>query len=343
MISIIPLERMDKEAYSQLLASCENTLIYVDLNYLNAISEYTNSELYFVQDTIDNKIISALPFCVYFGLYGPVINSLPFYGSNGGIVSRDKGILNSDLVIDALLEFAKNIKCVSATIVESPLNIMDSRLLSKFSYQDSRISLLNYFEPGMDSSNLLESFQDPRPRNIRRALKEGVEVRESHSLESMHFLAETHIKNISSIGGNAKKYDFFEFIYKKLPTNQWIILEAFVSSKRIASLLLLYNKEVIEYFTPATLLEYRNLQAQSLLIFQGMIFAIENNIRIWNWGGTWDSQKGVYEFKKKWGPVESKYKYYCAIFEESILYREKSTLIQLYPNFYVAPFQELKV
>jgi FemAB family len=343
MISILSRDGIDTIEYCELLSSCTNTLIYVDLNYLDVISEYTNSKLYFVVDMVDNRIMSALPFCVYFGLYGPVINSLPFYGSNGGIISRSKKVLNYNLIIDAVLEFAKKIQCVSATIIESPLNVSDSSVFSKFNYRDSRISLLNYFEPSMESSSLIKSFQEPRPRNIRRALKDGIGVKQSHSLESMQFLAETHFKNISGIGGAPKRYDFFELIHKNLPTDQWIILDAFIESKRIASLLLLYSKDVIEYFTPATLLEYRNSQAQSLLIFNGMLFAIDKNINIWNWGGTWDSQKGVYDFKKKWGPAESKYIYYCAIFDESILDREKSALTKLYPYFYVAPFKELKV
>lgn len=342
MILILPREKIDERDYIRFISNCKNTHIYSDLNYLDAISEYTKAELYFVVDIVDHEIVSALPFCIYFGSYGPVINSLPFYGSNGGIISRNK-ISNFNLIIDKVLEFAKENRCVSVTIIESPLNPVGDYEFAKFNYQDSRISLLNYFEQNIKPSDLMESFEDPRPRNIRRAKKAGVEVKESYSVESIEFLAKTHYQNISRIGGLPKNYDFFQSITRKLPTNQWVILEASINGTRIASLLLLYSKDVIEYFTPVNLPGYRHLQAQSLLIFTGMCFAIAKSIYIWNWGGTWHTQKGVYDFKKKWGPTELKYNYYCAILEESILYKEKTSLLQQYPYFYVLPFSELKV
>jgi len=343
MISIIPREKIDKEEYIRFISNCENTLIYSDLNYLDAISEYTKSKLYFAVDIVDDILVSALPFCIFFGSFGPVINSLPFYGSNGGIVSRNRKILNFNLIIDKVLEFANENRCVSLTIIESPLSHDREHAFTKFNYRDSRISLLNYFEQNMKMPDLIASFKDPRPRNIRRAEKAGIEVKESRSSESIEFLANTHHENMSSIGGIPKNYDFFQFITSKLATNQWVILEASVNGIRIGSLLLLYSKDVVEYFTPVSLSEYRHLQAQSLLIFTGMCFAIAKNIYIWNWGGTWETQKGVYDFKKKWGPRESKYNYYCAILEESILYKEKSSLLHEYPYFYVLPFNELKV
>jgi hypothetical protein len=342
MISILPRKKIDEKEYIRFIANCENTLIYCDLNYLDAISEYTKAELYFVVDIVDHKILSILPFCIYFGSYGPVINSLPFYGSNGGIISRNK-IDNFNLILDKVLEFAKENRCVSVTIIESPLNPMSDYDFVKFNYRDSRISLLNYFKDNITSSELIKAFEDPRPRNIRRAKKAGVKVKESHSVESVEFLAKTHYENIVGIGGVPKNYDFFQLITRKLPTNQWVILEASVDGTRIASLLLLYSKDVIEYFTPVSLPEYRNIQAQALLVFTGMCFAIAKGINIWNWGGTWNTQKGVYDFKKKWGPMESKYNYYCAILDESILYKEKNSLLEQYPYFYVLPFSELKV
>jgi lipid II:glycine glycyltransferase (peptidoglycan interpeptide bridge formation enzyme) len=125
--------------------------------------------------------------------------------------------------------------------------------------------------------------------------------------------------------------------------DQWLILEATLEGKRIASLLLLFSNEATEYFTPAILPEFRHLQALSLLIFEGMNFAISKEILIWNWGGTWKSQKGVYDFKRKWGAEESTYNYFCAILDESILDRSREEISEAYPHFYVVPFDALEV
>ena len=43
------------------------------------------------------------------------------------------------------------------------------------------------------------------------------------------------------------------------------------------------------------------INLSSLLIFEVMLDAVEKNYEYWNCEGTWESQKGVYDFKKKWG------------------------------------------
>jgi hypothetical protein len=343
MVTILTRGDLSEKDYLDLIKDSKNALIYTDLSYLDAITEYTRSELYFAVELMQNRMIGALPFCVFFGEYGPVINSLPFYGSNGGILHRNKTLVKDQSIINAVLDFAKSIKCVSVTIIESPLNVSDEDVFSEFKYRDSRICLLNFFEPNIEPIDLLKTFHDSRPRNIRKAEKNHIIVKESHSAESIQFLADTHLKNISRNDGKPKSFEFFDFFLNKLATNQWVILEALYKDIRIASLLLLYNKNVIEYFTPATLDEYRNLQAQTLLIFTGMRFAIIRDILIWNWGGTWETQKGVYDFKVKWGPRQSKYKYFCAVLDDSILEKDKTDLIRCYPYYYIVPFKDLKV
>ena len=343
MIRIFPRNEINTAKYHNLLGASKNNLIYSEITFLDAISEFTNSKLYFaIEENVDHYL-GVLPFCVYEGTLGPVINSLPFYGSNGGVIERNIEESNAEKIVETLFQFAKEIHCASMTLIESPLQPLDDKIISKFNYFDSRIGLINYFDSDMTSDTLLQSFEDPRPRNIRKAEREGVKVSASHSPEAIKFLAETHIENMNSIGGLSKSKDFFNFFLKKLPQNQWIILEAYWEDRRVASLLLLFNSNVIEYFTPATIPEYRNLQAQALLIFEGMNFAIEHNLLIWNWGGTWGSQQGVYDFKRKWGSIESTYRYFTAVFDETILDRNKEELLEMYPNFFVVPFSQLKV
>jgi hypothetical protein len=340
---IISRDQLDCDKYSDLLKHSQNNLIYSELSYLDAVSVYTKSKLFFVLEISKEQYFAAVPFSIFDGVLGPVINSLPFYGSNGGIIWRRNESYDSDKIINEIFDFARRIKCISLTIIESPLSPINLKSENAFNFQDYRIGLMNYFEPAMPAQKLLDTFEDPRPRNIRKAEGAGVTVIESHSLDSITFLAETHIDNIRSVGGIPKNLDFFLQFLNKLPRDQWIILEAIFDGKRIASLLLLYNKNVVEYFTPATMFDFRILQAQSLLIYKGMQFAILNQIYIWNWGGTWPSQKGVYDFKRKWGSRESTYRYFCAVFDETILLRKKEELLKLYPNFYVVPFTELKV
>ncbi len=62
----------------------------------------------------------------------------------------------------------------------------------------------------------------------------------------------------------------------------------------------------------------------------------------WNWGGTWESQVGVYRFKKKWGADERRYDYHIQLNDASVLSWPREKILETFPNFYVAPFSALK-
>ena len=44
--------------------------------------------------------------------------------------------------------------------------------------------------------------------------------------------------------------------------------------------------------------EARSLQPTSAIIYFAMNDTRERGFKLWNWGGTWASQDGVYKFKK---------------------------------------------
>jgi hypothetical protein len=343
LITVVGRSDLDERKYEELIEKTSNVLIYTHLSYLDAVASFTKSELYFVLDITEEKFNAAIPFCLYRGRYGPVINSLPFYGSNGGIIAMKDAVCTAEPLLQKLIEFARQVNSISVTVIESPLNQYLDKVFANFSLKDSRISFLNNFTIGMNPENLIKQFQEPRPRNIRRAQSAGIEVRQSHSQEAIDFLSITHEENITSIGGLAKPPEFFEILLTNLSQENWVIFEALLDGKRIASLLLLQSKNVIEYFTPAVLPEFRSLQALSLLIFQGMQFAIKNEIEFWNWGGTWESQTGVFDYKKKWASQKGVYKYHTLLLDESLILKKKEDLLDAYPYFYVLPFGSLQV
>ena len=74
---------------------------------------------------------------------------------------------------------------------------------------DERIGQFTFNSKIKDKEMLISSFDSPRPRNIRRAIKAGVKVRKSQSLSDLAFLFETHRKNMKSIGGTSKRKSIF--------------------------------------------------------------------------------------------------------------------------------------
>ena len=214
----------------------------------------------------------------------------------------------------------------------------------KYTFNDYRIGQITRLPDNTENKKeeLIKVFSNPRPRNIKKALKSGVTVRFSNDSEDMKFLFNVHKQNIESIGGKAKEYSFFEDVENLMSTDEYKILIAELDGIKIGALLLFYFNKTIEYFTPATIYEYRNVQPSSLLIYEGMMNGIDLGYSNWNWGGTWETQTGVYDFKKKWGAVDCNYEYYTMIYDTTLLKLSEEELNSEYSNVFVLPFKELQ-
>jgi len=346
----------DLKKLNDFLLSESSSLLYVSADYISLLENYLENTLteLWISTNDTNEVIGYFP--IMFRLnssFGNVCNSLPFYGSNGGItVSSKLNLAKKNNVrkelLNAVLKSTKEKNCISVTFITNPLESDFNEWISKnFVYQltDERIGQLTplpSFETNDLEKALMNLYEDPRPRNIRKALKENIIVYSSHSDEAFDFLYATHFENIMSINGIPKEKTFFETIKNSVPKERYKIYIAEKNGEKIGALLLFYFNKTVEYFTPAIVEQHRNLQASALLIYQAMIDASKDKYNWWNWGGTWLSQGGVYDFKRKWGTKDLPYFYYTSILDESILSQPKEILLKEYPFFFVAPFGKLK-
>jgi hypothetical protein len=343
VISIVERSSLDEDGYNCLLLQVKPQPIYTNLKFIDAIASYTDSKAFFVLKSESGRIKAALPFSIYSGVYGRVINSLPFYGSHGGITALEKSYIQSKEMIDALLEYAESVDSVAVTVIEPLFNRDSQEIFKDFDYRDSRIGMLNEVDCNGNVESIMASFS-PRARNsVRKAMQSGLKVVESQSPESIEFLARIHFENMTSAGRKAKSKNFFTEFLSQIPEDNWVIIEAHLEGERVASLLLIFTSDVIEYFTPVTLTVYKQLQPLSLLILHGFLFATKKKIRYWNWGGTWTNQEGVYKFKKQWNPIESTYFRYTKILRQTILDIDTPTLMSAYPHYYVYPINQIDV
>lgn len=332
----------NKKKLRTFLTCNSKTLIYAEPCYLNVVGEHLNAHVKWFVAEKKGKIVGALPFLFKNGPLGKVFNSLAYYGGNGGVI---QAILDDNLkeaLIKSFYDIAKKSGACSATIITNPLE-QDHQFYEKvinYDFRDERIGQITHLPQSQDSDHLMKMFENPRPRNIRKALKEGVEVKKGN-LDEIDFLFETHFENIKSIGGLPKKKSFFMSLSQKLDNEKCAIFTAYIQGKPVAALLLLYFNETVEYFTPVILPKYRNTQALSLVIFIAMKDAILHGFKNWNWGGTWLSQKGVYDFKKKWGTKNYPYYYYTLLFNNELLSSNADFIKKNYEGFFVLPFNFL--
>ena len=343
------LSNKNKEEYERLLLEDENTLILSTLKYRSLLEWITECEPYYIVAYENDKMVGCLPtFLKRNQKYGNVLNSLPWYGSNPGITLSL--CCNKTDVIDGLIKsfhrLALEHNCISSTLVNRPFE--DDMNFIGYDFLDKRIGMFTHlpvFDNDIDKK-LMDIIHSKTRNLIRKAQKVGITSYHSNSIDDLMFLAETHKRNMETVGAPVKDRDFFMklsdiFEYDK----DYRVYIAELDGVKIGGLLLLYFNKTVEYFTPAIDVKYRSYQPLNHLIFNSMKDMSEKGFKYWNWGGTTlPGMEGVYHYKKRWGSHECVYHYYTTFYRDLHIIRQTSSdvLLKEYPHFYVIPFSKLE-
>lgn len=334
MAQIIKLTKEIEYKYENFLKNNKSSLLYYSLKYRNFLIELLDCKAEYLIAVDTDKIRGVLPLMsTKSGKYGKVLNSLPYYGSNGGIIADNKNIY--ELLLKHYQGMTENIS--ASVYITNPLQ-QDHNPVLKYDLIDKRIGQWTDIS---DTENIMQSFDSSARRNIRKAINSRVKVFIDSS--KIDDLKKIHQDNMNSMGGKAKTDKFFQLINKHFEQNKdYKIYIATINDQIIGALLLFYYNNIVEYYTPAVVEEYRSFQALPLIVYQAMIDASLEGFKWWNWGGTWLTQDGVYKFKKKFGAVDKEYKYFIKINNKEIYNSTKAELLSEYDNFYIIPFDKLK-
>ena len=354
MIEVKLLEQHGSEKYEELVRKCRAGMFYHSLKYRDLLDDFIEDArpLYLVAEH-KGEIAGALPaFLKENSKLGNILNSLPFFGSIGGFLIDDElpeelRIKVKRALLDGFDDLAKTNNCVLSTIITSPFdeeNDFYGEITTDFS--DTRTcQIVNLPEKGARSTeDLLSLFESSGLRNIKKAQAAGLNVSTATTIEGIRELFKLHAENISAKGGIVKPLAFFEKIFEHFkPDEDFRIYMAKKDNTIISTLLLFYYNGVVEYYTPATRFEYRNLQAMPLIIHSAMVDAIEKGDRYWNFGGTWPSQEALYRCKRKWGAEDYPYQYLIRKHGDisHILCLSPAELGEQYKWFYAVPHSAL--
>lgn len=347
-VRIETLDDAREEEYEKFLLMSPETLFYVSNQYRKFLSSILDAEdHYFLAIDDSDKIVGALPAFITRGAkHGSVLNSLPFYGSNGGIIEHEGSREVRIALLRAFDSFAEANKCVASTIITSPFE-KDCEFYeheATWSYRDERIGQITPLlqEVQHVGEELMNSFDGVRRRNIRKAVKSGIEVLEDSSMEAFEFLERVHRQNMAAIGGKAKPRIFLRNVPEFFAAGEdYRVYTASKDGSLIAALLLFRFNETVEYYMPAIVQEFRTFQPLSLIVFQAMQDAVRDGYKRWNWGGTWLSQQSLYQYKKRWGTEDRRYFYYTLVLDQKIQGMAREELLRDYPHFYVLPHSAL--
>lgn len=337
---VAPLDDGRSDAYAAFLLRRPTSLLFQSLAHQRLLQTLLGAEQRSLVVLDDRGAMrGALPLLARRGPYGWVYNSLPYYGSNGGVMADDPAAAAA--LVEAFNEIAAASDTAAATLVANPLEDADYRAL-RHDLSDSRIGQFTPIGYAAEHErHLMDAFHSKTRNMLRKAQRLGVRVERDES--ALDFLATVHRENMAEIGGRAKSPRFFDLVPACFrPGVEFRVYVASLEGERAAGLLAFYFNRTVEYYTPVVRKELRDTQALSRVIFTAMTEASREGYAWWNWGGTWASQDGVYRFKKRWGTLDKPYTYYTRLRNEALRGLEPPRLLESYPGFYVLPFAALK-
>lgn len=314
---------------------------YQSKNYLNFLEKLLKIKTEFIIAIENKKTIGVMPFFRKKTKFGVVLNSLPFFGSYGGVIS--KNIQAKKNIINFLNEYNKENDILSSVIIANPFD--SSEIYEKYyeynEKEQRRIQCIKFNKNS--SSEIWNNFEQRVRRSIRKAEKNLVSIKyskpDNNLLDDFY---KTHVENISSKNGATKTRDFFKFLKKGFVIGKdYDILTAIYDSEPIAYLLVFYFKSFTEYYMPAYNVDKSDLQGTSLLIWESIKKSLTNNVKYYNFGGTHMEQKSLYNFKKGWGTDDFNYNYYVYGDFNKINELDKNLLKENFENFYVYNYDKL--
>jgi len=346
------LKEVEKSSYWQNILALKNKgLFFYSSEWINFLKEYLQAEDFSLGVfTREGQLLAFLNLLVKDGPLGRVANSSPFYGSNGGIIIDLSLPQNIQMQIKKKLLsyiplFEKENNVVLTCIITNPLYQDDDfyRKSLEWDYEDYRIGQLTFLPESEE--DLFPLFHYKTRNVIRKAQKFGFEVYKAERMEELEVFYRIHRENMEAIGGKAKDFEFFENVLFNSNCKCDLLIATY-KDEIAAGLLLFHFGDVVEYYNPVIKHEYRTYQPLSLLIYEAMREAVKQGKKIWNWGGTWKGQEGVYRFKSRWGTKDMNYYYFIRFSspekKEMFLGCEAQFLIDNYKYFYTVPFTQLK-
>ncbi len=334
MIEVRVLGAADEPAYEGFLGAREDGLLYHSLPYRDLLVEHLGAEPEYLLALDGGEVRGALPIMWTSEGGARIANSLPYYGSHGSILAEDDGA--RDALLAAWNERATDPRTAAATLVTNPFSehpipepahtLTDQRINQATELPDDAI---------------LERVDASTRRNVRKAERLGIEA--APDAGALRELCDIHQANMADIGGLAKDWEFFASVARHFtPGAQYDIYAARLDGRVVAALLIFWHNVTAEYFTPAVDHDHRSDQPLAVVLLRAMADAARRGMRWFNWGGTWESQEGVYRFKRKWGARDVRYRYFVQVNDRALLRESPDRLRARFGNFYVAPFSALE-
>jgi hypothetical protein len=196
-----------------------------------------------------------------------------------------------------------------------------------------------------DENKIFSSFRDSTKRNIKKAIKEGVETNIYTSAEAVREFYRLNCLTRREHGLPPQTWSFFKNIHDYIiAMNLGFVALAAHRGKTIAGAVYFHlgNKALFKY--GASEKKYQRLRANNLVMWEAIKYYCQNGCKSLNFGRTEPENKGLLQFKSGWGAKEHIINYYKYDFKKRAFIQNSSRVTGFYNKLFKnMPIPILKV
>ena len=162
-----------------------------------------------------------------------------------------------------------------------------------------------------DERKIYSSCRESTKRNIRKAIKHGVEVTLHESLNAMLEFYKLHCITRKRQGIPPQPFTFFKKIYEHIISKKQGIIVLGANNKRIIAAAVFFHHGSTAFFKyGASNRDYQHLRANNLVMWESIKHYSVNEFKHFCFGRTDLYNQGLRQFKVGWGAEENRINYY---------------------------------
>ena len=338
-VEVVRLTAEREPAYAAFVAAAPDALISYTLAYRDLLAELLGCAPRYAVALRDGVVAGVMPLMRADGAWGAVLNSLPYFGSNGGPLAHDAEAAQA--LGDWYAGQARAEGVLAGTVVANPLTEEVGAVALGGDLEDVRIGHITPLAGAGDARERIAAAIDGSARrNVAKALRCGTVVTIDN--DGFDQLESLHRRSMEAIGAQVKAPAFFAAVARHFRAGvDFDIYFAHIGDEAVAALLIFYCGATVDYYVPAVSPEHRGEQPMAAILLQAMTDAAQRGLAHWNWGGSWPSHESLQRFKAKWGGVPREYRYATTLNDRDVLSARPEELLAAYPGFFVVPFSHL--
>jgi len=195
-----------------------------------------------------------------------------------------------------------------------------------------------------NEDELQNRFRDSTKRNIKKATKEGVDVKISNSFESLKAFYRLNCITRKHHGLPPQPFLFFKKVFEHvISRNLGHIALASRSEKIIAGAVYFHfgNKAIYKY--GASDKDYQHLRPNNLVMWKAIKYYAQTGFKGFSFGRTEPGNEGLLQFKRGWGTREETINYYKYDLEKDTFIADQLIPKMSYKIFKKTPSPLLKL